>query len=117
MATSSVVRYLEAYTFNAFFGQTQTFNPAGYQGRSPCLVSPCEDRSMTVAALATWGIWLLGKIQGFCDFRLDGFLIAPFVPTLAEKHVAFFTEEIICRRRTHAVIPLQRFLRCPNQHR
>jgi len=35
METSSVVRYLEAYTFNAFFGQTQTFNPAGYQGACP----------------------------------------------------------------------------------
>jgi hypothetical protein len=29
MKTSSVVRYLEAYTVNAFFGQTQTLNPSG----------------------------------------------------------------------------------------
>jgi hypothetical protein len=42
MKTSSVVRYLEAYTFNAFFGQTQTLNLAGYQGRSPCLVRAAD---------------------------------------------------------------------------
>jgi len=44
METSSVVRYLEAYTFNAFFGQTQTLNLVGYQGRSPCVVRGLENR-------------------------------------------------------------------------
>jgi hypothetical protein len=39
MKTSSVVRYLEAYTVNTFFGHTQTPDLPGYQGRSPCLVS------------------------------------------------------------------------------
>jgi len=36
METSSLVRYLEAaYTVNAFFGQSQMLNLAGYQGRQP----------------------------------------------------------------------------------
>jgi hypothetical protein len=37
--TSSVVRHLEAYTVNVFFGHSQTLDLPGYQGRSPCLVS------------------------------------------------------------------------------
>jgi len=35
MKTSSVVRYLEAYTFNAFFGQTQTLDPGGISRAKP----------------------------------------------------------------------------------
>jgi len=35
MKTSSVVRYLEAYTVNVFFGQTQMLSLAGYQGVRP----------------------------------------------------------------------------------
>ncbi len=34
-----MVRYLEAYIFNAFFGPTQKLNLPGYRGRSPWLVS------------------------------------------------------------------------------
>ena len=40
-----------------------------------------------------------GHIQGLCDLRLDGFLITRFVPTLIEKHLTLFAEEIACRRR------------------
>jgi hypothetical protein len=35
MKTSSVVRYLEAYTFNAFFGQTQTPQSGGISRAKP----------------------------------------------------------------------------------
>jgi len=34
MKTSSVVRYLEAYTVNAFFGQTQTLDLRDIKGEA-----------------------------------------------------------------------------------
>lgn len=51
---------------------------------------------------------LRSDIQGLCDFSLDGFLITRFVPILVEQHFAFFTEQIVCRRRSQAVSSLQR---------
>ena len=39
-----------------------------------------------------------GDIQGRCDFRLEGFLIARFVATLIEKHLTLFAEQIMRRR-------------------